>query len=100
MVTCSAGAAVIINQKVFHGNFPNYSDSDRRMLAIGYRPAWAGPIADVPDYPAEKVARLPEDVRPLFRSLNTRNVDFDVPNRSDDMPRTAPGISPVRHEQH
>ena len=47
MVTCRAGSAVIINQKVFHANYPNYSDSDRRMLAIAYRPAWAGPIAEV-----------------------------------------------------
>ena len=35
--------AMIINQKVFHANYPNYSDRDRRMLAIVYRPAWAGP---------------------------------------------------------
>ncbi len=33
MVACRAGSAVIINQKVFHANYPNYSDSDRRMLA-------------------------------------------------------------------
>ena len=43
MVTCRSGSAVIINQKVFHANYPNFSDSDRRLLAIGYRPAWAGP---------------------------------------------------------
>lgn len=98
MVTCSAGSAVIINQKVFHGNYPNYSQSDRRMLAIGYRPAWAGPIADVPEYPADKVARLPGKVRSLFGSPNTRNIDFAVPNRASDMPRSAPGISPGRHE--
>jgi ectoine hydroxylase-related dioxygenase (phytanoyl-CoA dioxygenase family) len=37
MVTCRAGSAVIINQKVFHANYPNYSDNDRRMLAIDFR---------------------------------------------------------------
>ena len=42
MVTCRAGSAVIINQKVFHGNFPNYSDRIRRMLAIAYRPTVGG----------------------------------------------------------
>jgi len=47
MVTCRAGSAAIINQKVFHGNFPNYSLEDRRMLAIAYRPKWAGPSAPV-----------------------------------------------------
>jgi hypothetical protein len=96
MVTCQAGSAVIINQKVFHANYPNYSDSERRMLAIAYRPAWAGPIGEVPDYDPERVARLPEEVRPFFRSRNTRQIDFDLPNRPDNMSRHAPGISPGR----
>ena len=97
MVTCSAGSAVIINQKVFHANYPNYSDSDRRLLAIAYRPAWAGPIGKVPDHDPEHVAALPEHVRSLFRSLNTRKIDYDLPNRPDDMARHAAGISPRRH---
>lgn len=97
MVTCCAGSAVIINQKVFHANYPNYSDSDRRMLAIAYRPAWAGPIGDVPDCDADLVSGLPEHVRPFFRSLNTRDIDFSVPNRPSHMARSAPGISPRRH---
>lgn len=96
MVTCQAGSAVIINQKVFHANYPNYSDSDRRMLAIAYRPAWAGPIGDVPDHAPERVAILPPEVRPFFRSLNTRKIDYDLPNRPDAMARQAPGISPQR----
>jgi len=99
MVTCKAGSAVVINQKVFHGNYPNYSDHDRRMLAIAYRPAWAGPIAEVPDWDAGQVAQLPPNVRPFFQSLNTRRIDFDVPNRPDNMARTAPGISPRRWEE-
>lgn len=98
MVTCRAGSAVVINQQVFHANYPNYSNTDRRMLAIAYRPAWAGPISDVPEHPAEKVASLPRHVRPLFQSLNTRNIDFGVPNRPSDMSRSAAGISPARHD--
>ena len=35
MVTCTAGSAVVINQKVFHGNFPNFSP---------LRPAHAGDL--------------------------------------------------------
>jgi hypothetical protein len=96
MVCCRAGSAAIINQKIFHANYPNYSGHDRRMLAIAYRPAWAGPIAEVPDRDEPVVARLPAEVRPLFASLNTRNVDFDVPNRPDNLERPAPGISPHR----
>lgn len=96
MVTCRAGSAAIINQAVFHANYPNRSDSDRRMLAIGYRPAWAGPIAEVPEWPAEKVAGLPPSVRSLFGSLNTRKVDLNVGNRPPDMASEAPGINPSR----
>jgi hypothetical protein len=99
MVTCRAGSAVVINQKVFHANYPNYSDSDRRMLAIAYRPAWAGPIGEVPDYDPDQVAKLPPGVRRFFRSLNTRKIDYDLPNRPQNMALHAPGISPRRHEQ-
>ena len=99
MVTCRAGSAVVINQRVFHANYPNYSDSDRRLLAIAYRPAWAGPIGEVPDYDANQVAKLPPNVRPFFRSLNTREIDYDLPNRPRNMPRHAPGISPRRHQR-
>lgn len=99
MITCKAGSAAIINQAVFHGNYPNTSQEDRHLLAIAYRPAWAGPIAEVPDWPAEKVAGLPPHVRPLFKSLNTRRIDFDVPNRSPDMRTEAPGINPSRWDR-
>ena len=96
MVTCKAGSAAIINQKIFHGNFPNHSDRPRRMLAIAYRPAWAGPIDDVEDRDPEIIARLPEKIQPFFRSLNTRDIEFDLPNRPDNMARDAAGISPKR----
>jgi len=96
MVTCKAGSAALINQSVFHANFPNTSKEDRRLLAIAYRPAWAGPIVEVPEWPAENVAKLPPAVRKLFGSPNTRKINFDVPNRSSDMPTSAPGINPSR----
>lgn len=96
MVTCRAGSAVLINQKVFHGNYPNHSDRLRRMLAIAYRPAWAGPIGEVEERDSQQVAQLPEQVQPFFRSLNTRTIDFDVPNRPDNMQSEAKGIAPSR----
>ena len=96
MVCCKAGSAVVINQNVFHGNYPNHSNRVRRMLAIAYRPAWAGPIEDVEDWDPEKVKLLPANIRPFFRSLNTRNIDIDVPNRPDGMRREAAGIAPSR----
>lgn len=96
MVTCQAGSAAIINQNVFHANYPNRSQEDRRLLAIAYRPAWAGPVSEVPDWDAEQVARLPPHVRPFFKSLNTRNIDFNVGNRPPNMATQAPGINPSR----
>ncbi|HVX61017.1 MAG TPA: hypothetical protein VHC19_10460, partial [Pirellulales bacterium] len=97
MVTCRAGSAAIINQKVFHANYPNYSNEDRRLLAIAYRPAWAGPIGEVPEHAPEQVAGLPAKVRRYFQSLNTRKIDYDLPNRPAGMTRRASGISPRRH---
>lgn len=96
MITCRAGSAAIINQAVFHANYPNHSREDRRLLAIAYRPAWAGPIAEVPEWPAEKVEKLPNQVRALFKSPNTRKVDLDGPNRPANMRTEAPGINPSR----
>ncbi len=96
MLTCRAGSAAIINQSIFHANYPNKSKEDRNLLAIAYRPAWAGPVAEVPDWPADKVAKLPQHVRPLFKSLNTRKIDFDVPNRPANMATEAAGINPSR----
>lgn len=98
MVTCKAGTAAIINQAIWHANYPNVSTEDRALLAIAYRPSWAPPVAEVPDWPAEKIAKLPAHVRPFFRNLNTRNFDFNVPNRPDNMATSAPGINPSRWE--
>ena len=96
MVTCSAGSAVVINQTVFHGNFPNFSDRDRRMLAIGYRPAWAGPVTEVGPWDEQMLATLPPAARLLFRDPNTRRIDYDVQNRPGDLDRSSAGIAPSR----
>ena len=96
MVTCRAGSAVVINQKVFHGNFPNFSASDRRMLAISYRPAWAGPVTEVDPWDHDTLATLPPAARRFFRDPNTRRIDYDVRNRPDDLDRSSTGIAPSR----
>ena len=96
MVRCKAGSAAIINQKVFHGNYPNYSDSPRRMLAIAYRPAWAGPINDIDERDPAQVQTLPTHIQPYFKSPNTRHIEFDLPNRPDGMAVDAAGLSPKR----
>ena len=96
MVTCTAGSAVVINQKVFHGNFPNFSPSDRRMLAISYRPAWAGPVTEAAPWDHDTLATLPPAARRFFRDPNTRRIDHDVRNRPDDLDRSSTGIAPSR----
>lgn len=95
-VPVKAGSAVLINHLVFHGNYPNTGSRSRELLAIAYRPAWAGPVAEVKDWESERVARLPEQVGRLFLDRNTRRWKFDGGNKPKDMKSEAPGISPDR----
>ena len=59
MVPVKAGSAVLINHRVFHGNFPNNGDYAREMLAIAYRPAWGGPIPALNSGPMMKLRPCP-----------------------------------------
>ncbi|MCB0187826.1 MAG: phytanoyl-CoA dioxygenase family protein [Caldilineaceae bacterium] len=97
MVTAKAGSAVLINHKVFHGNFPNVGDKPREMLAIAYRPAWAGPtVQQVDPWDPADLAQLPEKVRPFFIDRNTRHWEFHGGNKPANMAREAPGMNPSR----
>lgn len=98
MVTARAGSAVLINHRVFHGNYPNVGDYPREMLAIAYRPAWAGPVAKVGPWKTEDLARLPDSVRPLLGDRNQRVWDFDGGNKPANMKSDAPGLAPSRWE--
>jgi hypothetical protein len=98
MVTAPAGAAILINHRVFHGNYPNTGDQPRGMLAIAYRPAWAGPVDRVDDWDAEEVAKLPDAVKPFFGDRNARLWDFGGGNKPSRMAREAPGMNPSRWE--
>ncbi|MCX6048076.1 MAG: phytanoyl-CoA dioxygenase family protein [Chloroflexi bacterium] len=100
MVTAKVGSAVLLNHKVFHGNFPNVGDYAREMLAIAYRPAWAGPtVQQVEPWDPADLAQLPVAVRPFFADRNTRHWDFGGGNKPAHMPHDAPGISPSRWQQ-
>jgi hypothetical protein len=99
MVTAAAGSAVLLNHRTFHGNFPNVGDNARELLAISYRPAWAGPVAEeVEQWPADEVAKLPSEVKPFFIDRNTRQWDFGGGNKPANMASEAPGINPSRWE--
>ncbi len=96
MVTARAGAAILINHRVFHGNYPNTGNRPRGMLAIAYRPAWAGPVDRVDEWDPVEVAKLPDAVRPFFGGRNTRLWDFDGGNKPASMASEAPGMNPSR----
>lgn len=96
MVPARAGSAVLINHRVFHGNYPNTGSRAREMLAIAYRPGWAGPVADVNRWDEAALEKLPPEVRALLGDPNTRHWDFAGGNKPANMRRTAPGIDPSR----
>jgi len=99
MVTAKAGSAVFLNYKVFHGNFPNRGGYAREMLALAFRPAWAGPLAKVEDWDRGQVAKLPPDVQRLMGDRNQRRAYIDVGNKPANMPTDAPTLDPSRWER-
>ncbi|MCC7424401.1 MAG: phytanoyl-CoA dioxygenase family protein [Planctomycetaceae bacterium] len=99
MVPARAGSAVLINHRVFHGNYPNVGTRSRELLAIGYRPGWAGPVAPVDPWPEAELARLPAHVRALFADPNTRHWDFGGANKPKNMAKVAPGMNPSRWDR-
>jgi Phytanoyl-CoA dioxygenase (PhyH) len=99
VLTCRAGDAIVINQRVFHGAGANTSSSPRRMFAATYRPAWAGPAQTMPE-PDESVCRsLRQDVRKLVASPNLRTADTSARNVTPDLPVGGPGLGPGRWER-
>ncbi len=99
IVPCRAGSAVFLNHRTFHGTLPNVGTRPRAMLAIAYRPGWAGPIAEVKAWDPADLEGLPAQVRPFFRDPNTRSWDFHGSNKPTHMPREAPGMNPSRWER-
>lgn len=96
MVTAAAGDVILLNQSVFHGNYPNVGDRPREMLALAYRPAWAGPAESVPTWSDEQVKKCPSEVQELLKDRNLRLWAYDAPDKPAGMPARAPGISPNR----
>ena len=96
MVTCAVGDACLINQNVFHGNYPNRTDRAREMLGLAYRPTWAGPFEPVPPWSEEKLAGVSEEVRAVMSDRSRRIWRPDAGNVQPDMPSKAAGIDPSR----
>lgn len=96
MVTCSAGDACLINQNVFHGNYPNRSNESREMLGIAYRPTWAGPCEQVDPWPDKEMGKVSPAVRAVLGDRNARIWNYDAANVPDSLAENAPGIAPSR----
>ena len=99
MVTARAGSAVLINHRVFHGNYPNTGDYAREMLAIAYRPEWASPVQEVEEWNPDQLEKLPAHVRALLGSRNRRIWNYDGGNKPPNMRSEAPGMNPSRWQR-
>jgi len=98
-VTCEAGSAVLIQQNVVHGNYANTGTNPRELIAIAYRPGWAGPAGDVPPWDDAELERVPQSVRELMQDRNHRVWLPEGGNKPPEMRREAPGISPSRWDR-
>jgi len=99
VVPCTAGSALFLNHRVFHGTLPNTGNRPRAMLAVAYRPAWAGPIVDVESRSASDLEQMPDSVKPFFSDPSQRSYEFGVGNKPDGMSSDAPGMNPSRWEK-
>ena len=86
---------MLINQNVFHGNYPNIGAYDREMLGLAYRPSWAGPSGQVKQWDPEQVAKVPPVVRELMGDPNTRIWHFEGGNKPPTCPARGPASMPA-----
>jgi len=96
MVTVPAGSAVLIHQNVFHGNYPNVGTYARELIAIAYRPGWAGPAGEIPTWNEEQLSEVPANVRELLGDRNSRVWFPEGGNKPVGMQRRADGINASR----
>jgi hypothetical protein len=95
-VTCKAGDAILINQRLFHAAGPNHSEQPRSMLAISYRPAWAGPALMAPEPDPALLERMPASIRARFADPNRRIPDTTIVNWTSELPSAGIGLGPSR----
>jgi hypothetical protein len=97
-LTMPAGSAVVIPAMLFHGTHPNVDPQVRELIQFGYRPAWAGPIRTMEEWPAEHVAKMPEIAQPFVRSVNTNGIEWIQPHKPANMRTDSKHIDPLRWE--
>ena len=91
-----AGTAVIIPINLFHGTHSNKADTQRTLVQLGYRPAWAGPIQPMDEWDPDLVANAPESAKPYLQSPNTTGLAWDQAHKPRNMKRDAKAIDPER----
>jgi hypothetical protein len=91
-----AGTAVIIPINLFHGTHSNKADTQRTLVQLGYRPAWAGPIQPMEEWDPELVANAPESVKPYLQSPNTSGLAWEQSHKPKDMRKDGKAIDPGR----
>jgi hypothetical protein len=91
-----AGTAVIIPINLFHGTHSNRANTQRTLVQLGYRPAWAGPIQPMDEWDPELVANAPESVKPYLQSPNTSGLAWEQSHKPKDMRKDGKAIDPGR----
>ncbi len=91
-----AGTAVIIPINLFHGTHPNRTQSQRTLVQLGYRPAWAGPIKPMEEWDPELVAAAPPAARRFLQSPNTTGREWKQEHKPKGMKTDAAAIDPQR----
>jgi len=70
MVLARAGDAVMFHNRTMHAGGVMQSGLPRPSVFLSYRAGWAAPMGEVPEWPAEVVARASRELRPLLVGLN------------------------------
>ncbi len=96
MVPLKAGDAFIFATRLFHGVGPNTTQETRGMIEIDYRPLWARPYGPVPNWTAEQLQHVPEDLMPMVVDRNRFDKSWEFDKERGPVDRPAPGMSPRR----
>lgn len=97
-VTLEAGSMILFHERCFHGTLPNTGARDRAVFALGFRPAWAGPIAPVTEFNPSHLTQLPMAVRELIHDPNAHDgVVYSHLSKPEGMGSAPVHIGPSRH---
>lgn len=98
-VAPKAGSMILFHERCFHGTLPNTGDRDRAVFALGYRPAWAGPLAAVTEFDRTQLMQLPHIVQELIQEPNTHEgVVYSHLSKPEGMVSGPSYIGPSRHD--